>query len=45
MDRELKRTFCMQPIEIKFIDTQEENEFNQIIIDYVTENKRNSRMD
>ena len=40
----IKQKLCVQPIEVKFLH-QTENTFNQIILDYVTENSTNSRMD
>lgn len=40
----LRDKLSVQPIEVKFLH-QTENTFNQIILDYVTENSTNSRMD
>lgn len=40
----IKRKLCVQPIEIAFLNN-EANLFNQIILNYVRANKRNSTMD
>jgi tetraacyldisaccharide 4'-kinase len=40
----IKQKLCVQPIEVKFLH-QTENTFNQIILDYVTKDSTNSRMD
>ena len=40
----LRDKLCVQPIEVKFLH-QTENTFNQIILDYVTKDSTNSRMD
>lgn len=41
---ELRAALYVQPVEITFLDNTNDT-FNQIIIDYVTENQRNSTMD
>lgn len=40
----IKQKLCVQPIEVRFLH-QTENTFNQIILDYVTKDSTNSRMD
>lgn len=41
ISQEIKENIYAIPIEVKIIDNKE-NEFNQKILDYVTENSRNS---
>ena len=40
----LRRKLCVQPIEVEFLN-EESHKFNQIIIDYVTENTRDCAVD